>query len=184
MSEVSDQKKIKKKRKTTEAVYEQTIHPIILFYCFTFNIFICYYSFYLKRIPLIITVFLFAISIFVTYYNYYKRKIVITKNKFYAYRLGKKTISLSFSKDFLHIKYEKSKLGRLLNYGTILLVTQNNDYYKIHFVNEPNNVFYAAIEQYENVMTLINPQYEKQLNKENSENNQNYLENNFEKLDN
>lgn len=179
MSEVLETKKVKKKRKTTEVIYEQTIHPIILFYSVTFNILLGYYCFVLNRIPFMLMIFLLAISGFVTYYNYYKRKIVITQNKFYTYRLGKKTISLSFSKDFLHIKYEKTKIGRLLNYGTILLVTQNNDYYKIHFVKEPEKVFFAAIEQYENVMQIINPEYEKQLNQSTVQNN----DNDFEKID-
>lgn len=165
-------------RKTTEKILEQTIHPIILFYGVTFSLFILYYTFFQNKLSILLSLGILIISTFVTYYNYVGRKIVITKNKFYVYRLGKKTISLSFSKDFLHIKYEKTRLGKILNYGTILLVTQENKYYKINFVNQPEELFYSAIEAYENVMSLVNPAYEKQLNKEVEKTEQD----NFEKI--
>lgn len=168
MSESVELKKSKRKIKKPEIIYEQGIHSIILFYCISFNLLIFYYCLGLSRIPFGLTIFLSIISISVSYYNYYNRKIVITRNKFYVYRLGKKTISLSFAKDFLHIKYEKTKLGKLLNYGSILLVTQDNQFYKVHFVKEPEQVFFASVSEYENVMQILNPDYEKQLNKEDS----------------
>ena len=93
---------------------------------------------------------------------------------------------LSFSKDFLHIKFDQTRLGKILNYGSILLVTQENKYYQIHFVKNPKEIFYTAIQEYENIMTLINPEYEKKLN--NKSNNENTLnseisKNNFEKIE-
>lgn len=106
MSEINQVKKTKKKNKA-EIVLEKKVHPIILFYDIIFSFFMMYYSLYLNRLPFLISLILLSITSFLTYYNYYGRKIVITKNKFYVYRLGKKTISLSYSKDFLHIKYEK-----------------------------------------------------------------------------
>lgn len=183
MSEINQAKPSKRKNKKAEIILEQKIHPILLFYSGTFIISVLYYSFILHRIPFFLTLVMLAITSFVTYYNYYGRKIVITRNKFYVYRLGKKIISLSYAKDFLHIKYEKTKIGRLLNYGSILLVTQDNMYYKVHFVNEPEQVFYTAINEYENVMSLINPQYERQLSKDSSTGGIKKPQDDFEKIE-
>lgn len=182
MSEINQVKKTKKKNKA-EIVLEKKVHPIILFYDIIFSFFMMYYSLYLNRLPFLISLILLSITSFLTYYNYYGRKIVITKNKFYVYRLGKKTISLSYSKDFLHIKYEKTKLGRLLDYGSILLVTQENKYYKIHFIKEPEEVFYSSINEYENVMSLLNPKYERQLNKNSSNDEIKIKKDDFEKIE-
>lgn len=161
MSETENLKKPKKSNKKAEKILEETIHPIVLFYGISFSLFILYYAFVLNRIPFLLTFMLLSIAGFMSYYNFYGRKIVITQNKLYIYRLGKKIISLSYAKDFLHIKYEKTKIGRLLNYGSILLVTQDNMYYKIHFLNNPEKIFYTAIQEYENVMSIVNPDYEK-----------------------
>lgn len=163
--------KIKDKsiKKTTEKILESKIHPILLFYGISFSLFIMYYSFINHRLPIMIALVIILIASFLTYYNYYGRKIVITKNKFYVYRLGKKTISLSFAKDFLHVKFEQTRLGKILNYGSVLLVTQENRYYQVHFVKNPEEVFYTSIEEYENIMTLINPEYEKRLSKDDAQ---------------
>lgn len=179
-------KKKKSKSKKAEKILEVHIHPIVVFYSIVFTILVLYYSFILERVPIVLGLLMSFISVFLSYYNFYQRKIIITKNKFYVYRLGKKTISLSFSTDFLHIKYEKTKLGRLLNYGSILLVTQENKYYKVHFVNDVEKVFYTAIEEYENVMAIYNPDYEKKLTKEKeNENGEELIDSsdNFEKIE-
>lgn len=187
--ELEKNKNNKISKKKSEKILESTIHSIVLFYGISFSLFIFYSAYFENRLSFLLTLAILSISSFVTYYNFYGRKIVITKNKFYIYRLNKKSISLSFSKDFLHIKYEKTKLGKLLNYGSILLVTQDSKYYKIHFVNNPEEIFYESIKQYENVMVLINPEYEKKLNNDNnksgnSERKKNiFSENNFEKIE-
>lgn len=167
MNETNELKKPKIKNKKAEIIIEKKIHPIIIIYNIVFCLSIFYYSLLGHGVPFLVTFFLISITSFITYFNFYKRKIVITKNKLYIYRLGKKMVSISYASDFLYIKFEKTKLGRLLNYGTILVVTQNNTLYSVNFVREPEELFIAAIKEYENVISLINPKYEKQLDKEN-----------------
>lgn len=159
MIEEINQKKPKKVKNKAEKILEANAHPIILFYETLFVICI-FYSLYYKKISLIIGLIMLLASFFMTYYNYYKRKVVVTSNKFYFYRLGKKTISLSFSYDFFQIKYEKTKLGRILNYGTLILIDQKNQYYKINFISNPEEIFFCAIKEYEKVQLKINPNYE------------------------
>lgn len=181
MSEIKSQKKQKSKQKnnSAEKLLEKGIHPILLFYGMFFTIVVLYSSLVLNRLPIILSLFILSISSFLTYYNFYGRKVVVTTHKIYFYRLGKKTITLSFAKDFLHMKYEKTRLGRILDYGTILLVTQEEKYYKIHFVTNPEEVFYTSIEAYENIMSMINPDYEKKFTKKDSE----IQKQNFEKIE-
>jgi hypothetical protein len=183
MNETNQVKKNIKKNKKPEIILEKNIHSIVLFYGISFSLFVLYYSFFLHKIPFFISIFILFIIFFLTYYNYYGRKVVITKNKFYIYRLNKKIISLSYAKDFLYINYEKTKLGILLNYGTILLVTQKNLYYKIYFIKDPEKIFFTAIYEYENVMKIINPQYKRKFLKEPIKNENYNFNEEFEKIE-
>lgn len=166
MSESQTKAKVKQKNKSNTAIklIEKGVHPIVLFYGISFTLIVLYSSLISHRLPLLVATLILCISSFITYYNFFGRKIVITTHKIYFYRLGKKTITLTFSKDFLHMKYEKTNLGKLLGYGSILLVTQEEKYYKIHFIHNPEEIFTTSIEAYENIMVSINPNYERKLN--------------------
>lgn len=165
MSESTTNKHIKNKKSKAEKVLEVNAHPILIFYEIIF-IFSIFYAIYYNKINFITGSLAIIISFFLTYYNYYKRKIVITANKFYIYRLGKKTVSLNFSNQFFQIKFEKTKLGRILNYGTLILIDQENKYYKIDFISNPESVFFSSIKEYEKIQEKINPNYVKTLNEE------------------
>ena len=168
-----------KKKQKIEKILEESASSVLLFYSAFIFIILFYYGFIANKIPVFFTLLFIGLSAFWLYFNYYKRKIIITKNKFYIYRLGKKSVSLNFSSDFLHIKFEKSRLGKIFNYGTLLLVDQKNQFYKIDFINNPEQVFYTTIETYEDVMVKINTDYERKYIKTNSEHDKKI---NFEKV--
>lgn len=158
MSEKKRKIKENNNKKNAEKLLEVTAHPILIFY--NFILFVVLTILLVNNKVSLIVFFLTIIpSFYFTYYNYYKRKVVVTKNKIYIYRLGKKSASLSFSNQFKFIKYEKNKISSLLNYGSLFLIDVNNEIYSVHFITDPEKIFSLSVQQFEDIQYKLDPDF-------------------------
>lgn len=98
--------------------------------------------------------------------NFYKRKLVITNNKVYSYFLGKKKYSCHYITDFYMIKFEQDRLGKIFNYGSLLIVDQNKKVFTYHFLDNVASISETIIITYENYLSLKNPDYVRRYVKE------------------
>lgn len=154
-------------KRKPKKIHEEKTSIFLVIYTSIYSFFILYYGIFTNNKFLIPSLFLSILLCLLCYYNYTNRKILVTENKIYLYKLGKKTGSISFINDFHYIDYHQSILGRIFNYGTIFIVNNDKFYYKIHFICNPKILFEKSVIAYEDFISKKDSTYVKKFNVEN-----------------
>lgn len=115
---------------------------------------------------------IFSTSLLIVFYyiypfiTYYKRKIIIKNNRVDIYFLGKKQASIHYLKDFYSITYQQDKLGKIFNYGSLIIIDQNKKIHSLYFLNKIFETYETIITTYESYLTSKNKNYIKIYNKD------------------
>lgn len=95
---------------------------------------------------------IFSFIFFIPFFlNFYQKKIILTKTKLYVISRKRKIISWHLIKDCSYIQYEQSFLGKFLNYGTLQISNNKNQFYQYHFLHDVKNFYNQVIEQYQKI---------------------------------
>lgn len=156
----------KKKLKSTVIVKGETslfiyLIPMIM------TLLTLYYGFKLNKLNTFITLTLVLLYQIYPTINYYKKKLVVTNNKIYFYYLGKSSYSCHYLQDFGQLYYEQDRLGKIFNYGTLILVNQQNKFYQYNYLHNPAEIYEKIVLTYEDYISMKDPTYEKTYNTNN-----------------
>lgn len=154
--------KSSKRRKKPNIVLEEHTNLFIFFYPILFSLCLIYYTFHTNSNMLIFLIGAFIFIALQYYFMVYGKKFILTDKKIYVYSKNKKVLSWNLIGDFAYINYSQERLGRWLNYGSLIIVNQEKESYIYHFLNNPKKVYENVIQQYEDLMSKIDPTYEKQ----------------------
>lgn len=105
---------------------------------------------------------IFIILFFISQYflHYHGKRIFITDKKIYAYSRKKKILSLPLVGGFTHISYKQSKLGKILNYGTLHILTIENTLFTYQYLQDCSLMYDKILEQHVIEVKKIDPDYE------------------------
>ena len=87
-----------------------------------------------------------------------KKLTCVIKERFYE--KNKKVFSGTLLEDFNLIDFQQTLIGKILNYGTLILVKNDKSYYSYSYLNNVENVYEKTILQYEKLILEINPDFE------------------------
>lgn len=150
----------KSKRKLPTVLMTRTTHIICFGQPLLIFLFFIYYTINHKEINVIGIIIIFILFYFQFYFNYNKKKIFITNKKIYYYSRGKKVLSLPLVGGFLNIGYSQSKLGKILNYGTLKILTNQDVLFTYKYLNDGKAIYEKIIEQHVIETKKIDPNYE------------------------
>ena len=152
-------KKIKTK-KPTVIVLEKTSPLIFVVPTFAF-ILLFIYSLHNSEGSLFFIYMMCGLIIFLpAILQFFGKKYVLTDKKFYFYEKNKKVFSGTLLEDFNLIDFQQTLIGKILNYGTLILVKNDKSYYSYSYLNNVENVYEKTILQYEKLILEINPDFE------------------------
>jgi len=97
-----------------------------------------------------------AIIFIPSFLQWKNKKMFITKNKIYVYIGKDKIIGWNLLEEVKTITVNQSKYGKILNYGTLTLINQNEQSYDFEFLNDPKQMFEKIIAQHEYIIKKIN----------------------------
>jgi hypothetical protein len=98
--------------------------------------------------------------LFITgYFSFKNRKILITKNSIYVYSGEKKFLHWSIQNDFLGIEIQQDRLGKIFNYGTVIIANKDKSLYQQSFIDNPELFKDNLMVSYENIMKKLDPNF-------------------------
>ena len=95
-----------------------------------------------------------------SFLNYFNKKIILTKSTIYLFINKKSTFSVKLSSNFKLFDIKQTKIGKILNYGTIYIVDTNNNFIEYKFFKDPLSFRKKLVKVYEREMKKINPDFQ------------------------
>ena len=108
--------------------------------------------------------FLISLSIsfivyFIAFLNFSKKQIFLTKNSVYIYMNERIKFSSLLVEDLYKIEIRQDKLGIFLNYGTLVIINKDNNYYEFFVLDNPKKCMDNIMTRYERNMKKIDPNF-------------------------
>lgn len=141
----------KNRKKNNIEIIAQSKTSVFIFFIPTIILIVNIYQlFFFKHFSLIFLIisFVFFIPFFL---NFYKKRIILTRNKIYVMSKKKKIISWHLIDDCSYIQYEQSFLGKILNYGTLQISNNKNQFYQYQFLHNIKNFYDQVLKQYNKI---------------------------------
>lgn len=146
--------------KKPTVIYKATTSKFIFLWPVAIFISMLFYSIFLDKGNHFFTIFIASLfPLIPAFLFYYGKRIILTPNKVYIYIKNKKFISWKIIGDFKHVEYSQSRLGKLFNFGTLLIVNQNNESYQYMYLNNVQQMYEHIIIRYEKLMKRLDPDF-------------------------
>ena len=149
-----------KKRKKQNILIERHTSLFVFFYPALVTICAIYYILSHPKFQILSILIPIIFLGYQFYFSYYGKRVVVTEQKIYVFSRNKKLISWHLLNDFAYISYEKSRLGTLFAFGTLIIVNQNKEMYSYFYLNDYFKVFETIIKKHEQMVKEVNPDYE------------------------
>jgi len=129
MSKKLNQSHVIFKGKTSVFIF---LYPFIISFCLLF------YSIKNFDIKFFFVLLITSFIVFIiAFLNFYKKEIIITDDFVYLFIRGKKIFKWSIVDEIYLVNVIQNKLGKILNYGTLILVNCNNEMYEYFYLDDP-----------------------------------------------
>ncbi len=92
--------------------------------------------------------------------NYLNKKIILTKSTLYHFLNKKCNFSVKLTEDFKILYVEQDRLGKLLNYGTVYIFNNKDEFVEYKYLDDPLNFKKKFVKVYVEEMKKIDPSYE------------------------
>lgn len=112
-----------------------------------------------KTSNILISLFIFVPFFVVAFLNYSYKKIYLTKSSLYYFKSGISIFSVKLNDDFFIFDIKQSVLGKLLNYGEVIIVNRDNQFISCPYVSNPLKLKNKLVKRYETEMKKVDPTF-------------------------
>lgn len=102
---------------------------------------------------------IFLLAFIPSFLNFYQKEIYLTGNSIYIYVREKKIHSFSILEDLKALDIRQDKLGKFLNYGTLILDTKQHGVVTYMFLSNPEKMLDSIMYRYEHLMKKNDPSF-------------------------
>jgi hypothetical protein len=102
---------------------------------------------------------IFLLAFIPSFLNFYQKEIYLTGNSIHIYVRGKKIHSFSILEDLKALDIRQDKLGKTLNYGTLIIDTKQYGVVTYMFLSEPEKMLDSIMYRYEYLMKKNDPSF-------------------------
>ena len=107
----------------------------------------------------VLFLFISLICFIAPFLNFHKKSIILTKKSIYLFLRDKEIFKLSLESDFAFVDVKQDRMGKLLNYGTLVLSDSNNNIYEYFFLSNPQKFKEKIINLHLKIMREIDPNF-------------------------
>lgn len=141
MQNTINKKAILKESKTTRLIFL----PLIIFSLVIYTIMFTN-EFNLKNfLNFSFVIFIFFIPLFL---NFYDKKIILTGTSIYIFSLFQKETKISLVENLKAIEVKQDFIGLIFNYGSLFILTKNNELYTYRFLINPKKIEEKILKRY------------------------------------
>ncbi len=98
------------------------------------------------------------VSFFLISYFYYDRmSIYLTGSSVYVFKNGEPIFNSNLVENFKLLDIEETKIGKYLNYGTFIIVNQDDKFFSYKFLEDPYEFKKQVIKRYYKLMQKKDP---------------------------
>ncbi len=108
---------------------------------------------------IIITLILFFLFFLITFLDYDRKTIYLTGSSIYIFLNGKQIFSSSLVDNFKIIELKQDRLGKFLNYGSLIFLNNDKTYYEFKYLDNPSELYNKTLKRYEKTMQKIDPNF-------------------------
>lgn len=151
-------------RKTPKLIYE-TATSLYVFLFPVISSLVLFYYMAVKLVPegntpMIIVLLCGAFVLFLPpMTRYFGNRLFISEEKIYVYLNNKKFISWDLIDDFKYMEFNQSFLGKIFDYGSLMLVNQQNQMYVYKYIKKPKKTYSMIIFAHEKIIKDQDPDY-------------------------
>lgn len=141
MQNTINKKAILKESKTTRLIFL----PLIIFSLVIYTIMFTN-EFNLKNfLNFSFVIFIFFIPLFL---NFFDKKIILTGTSIYIFSLFQKETKISLVENLKAIEVKQDFIGLIFNYGSLFILTKNNELYTYRFLINPKKIEEKILKRY------------------------------------